>query len=215
MKRLTNRAGAGTAATLALFLLTIALAGCGTDGPPSSTNANPDALTPPPKPPAAPAETAKRATPLATTTSSWPGVEARLLSARPRSGLLTVEIELANTGNAPVTIDHYSAADATMTDDASKQIIKVFAPPGGQPAATADLTQTLQPGESTTVNAAFPLASTAQLVTISVPQIGRFEAIPLKPTGTSGEPSDPAKRALQKAENRARAESAGRPAKKG
>jgi hypothetical protein len=200
---------------LGVAFATLALAGCGPDAPPSNATAPTNAAAPKPADSAGPAAPAPAAAkPLATTGTSWPGVEARLTSARAKGSLLVVEIQLANTGAAPVSIERYSVADATMTDDKTKRVYEVYTPPGGQPAATADLTQTLAPGETTTVNAAFPLPSVSELVTLTVPKMGLFEAIPLKPhpEPVAGGPDD---RARQKAENRARAMSAGRDGKKG
>ena len=81
-------------------------------------------------------------------------------------------------------------ADATMTDDASKKGYHVFQLPGGPPNATTDLTQTLQPGESTAVSATFPLPSTARLVTVTFPRIGLFEAVKLYHENAAPKPRD-------------------------
>lgn len=96
--------------------------------------------------------------------------------------MLLVEVQLSNKGAAPVAIEHYSAEGATMSTDNSKTIFKVFTIPGRPPAATTDLTQTLQPGESTTINMTFPLPASARIVSLSVPKIGPLEGIKLEPT---------------------------------
>lgn len=212
------RARRRTAAGLCAFALSVlALSGCsdappatnGPNAPPTATNASKSTA-----PDATPTPAGEPAKPLAVTGTSWPGVEARLLRARPRSGLLVVEIQLTNTGGAPASIEHYSAADATAVTDVSKEVYGVFTPGGGQPAATTDLTQTLAPGESTTINAAFPVPSTAELATLTFPNLGLFSAIPLRQHPTSdASAADASQRAREKAENRARAMSGGRGAK--
>jgi hypothetical protein len=179
MRPVSSRPALTTAGIL-LFAAAIA-AGCGPDAPPQR-NGN---LGPPPgnvAPPPVPPRNAAPARPIVTQTTDWQGVEARLTTARRAGQFLIVEIQLANTSGAAVTIDKYSAASANITDDASKQIYEAYAPPGGVAAATTDLTQTLAPGETTTVNASFPLPATARLVTIVFPQIGRFEGVPLDPS---------------------------------
>ncbi len=161
--------------------------------PPRNGAAAPgNAAAPAPATPEAGAPTAPQPPrpPLATRPTDWPGVEARLSSAKAAGGLLLVEVQLANTGSAPASIENYSAAAAEMHDDVSTDLYGVFTPPGGQPAATAGLTQTLQPGETTTINMTFPLSSKAQLVSIMIPSVGLFEAVPLQPKGnTSGAPA--------------------------
>ncbi len=183
MTRLTKP----TTGLLALLLIsTGSLAGCG-DGPPAANKNTPATNAPKPNqgPSTPPPTTAPRPV-LATSTTEWPGVEARLRNVGGRGGLLFVEVELVNTSQAPVTIENYSAETAQMTDDASKQLYEPFAQPGHPPTATSGLTQTLAPGEMTTVNASFPLPSSTELVTIVFPKIGRFDAIPLRPKTAPG-----------------------------
>ncbi len=177
------------AGILPLLLLIAAgsLAGCGDSPPETNRNTGATNAAPTTKP-AEPAPTSSPRPVLATSQTEWPGVEARLRNVGGKGGLLFVEVELVNTGSAPVAIEHYSAASATMTDDASKQLYEPFAQPGHPPSATVDLTQTLAPGELTTVNASFPLPSRAALVTLVFPKIGRFDAIPLEPK--TGPPAD-------------------------
>lgn len=183
MTRLTKT----TTGLLALLLIsTGSLAGCG-DGPPAANKNTPSTNAPKPNPePSTPPPTSTPRPVLATSTTEWPGVEARLRNVGGRGGLLFVEIELVNTGQAPVTIENYSAETAQMTDDASKQLYEPFAQPGHSPAATSGLTQTLAPGEMTTVNASFPMPSKTELVTVVFPKIGRFDAIPLRPKTEPG-----------------------------
>lgn len=174
-----------TSRTLSIVALALFATACGSDAPPrnagpnlapitSGANSSNTASTTAPRP------TPEPKAPLATLASQWPGVEARLRTLNKSGQLLFAEVELVNTGSAPVTIENYSAASAQMTDDASKEIRNVFAPPGRAPAATVELTQTLAPGESTTINASFPISASARVVTLVFPNVGRFEAIPIR-----------------------------------
>jgi hypothetical protein len=171
----------------ALVLAAAPLAGCGPDAPPPRNAAGSGAAAPDvPAPGAGPAdpgapEPRPQRPPIMTKQTDWPGVEGRLVSVDANGGLLLVEVQLANTGSAPVTIENFSAESAQMHNDVSKEIYGVFTPPGGQPAATTGLTQTLQPGETTTINATFPVPRQANLVTVGIPHVGLFEAIPLRP----------------------------------
>ena len=132
-----------------------------------------------PSEPSEPAEPRPPRKPLATVLTEWAGVEARLLDCSRRGPTLLVEIELANTGTAPASIENYSARTAVMSDDATKATYEVFAA-GAGPVATDGLSQVLAPGETTTVTASFPLSSKARLVSMIFPKMGKFEAIPIR-----------------------------------
>lgn len=136
----------------------------------------------------APAEPKPPRKPIATASTEWPGIEARLMECSGRGTTLLVEIELANTSTAPVSIENYSARQAVMNDDKSKHSYEVLVV-GGPPVATDGLTQTLAPNEVTTVTASFPLPHNAELVTVAFPKIGKFEAIPLR-KGAGGAGTD-------------------------
>jgi hypothetical protein len=183
-----NRRSSRAQALTILALLTLApLSGCGSDEPPGRPKPTPPApVENKAQGPAARGADAPDRPALAVSPTEWPGVEGRLSTLQRNGNLLLVEVRLVNTGTAPVTIERYSATDATMTDDVSKKAYHVFQIPGGQPAATTDLTQTLQPGESTAVNASFPVPVTAQLVTVTFPRIGLFEAV--KPYAGNSQP---------------------------
>lgn len=114
--------------------------------------------------------------PIATATTDWPTLEARLIRAMRTGALVQVEVELANVGAAPVTIEGYSAREATLTDDASKDVVEPFAT-DGPPSATHDLTATIPPGEKAVVSAAFPLPGEAERVTIAFPRIDTFPGV--------------------------------------
>ncbi|MGB5034979.1 MAG: hypothetical protein WBQ66_00040 [Blastocatellia bacterium] len=114
--------------------------------------------------------------PIATIPSEFPGVESRLVTVSRRGQMLLVEIELVNTGAGPATIENYSAADATFIDDVSKTPMRPF-DTGTGPIATTGLTRTLQPGESATVSASFPVGPTSKLATLTFPKLGIFTAI--------------------------------------
>lgn len=114
--------------------------------------------------------------PIATIPSEFPGVESRLVTVARRGTTLHVEIELVNAGAAPATIEDYSAAEATLIDDALKQPVAPYDSGAGL-VATTGLTRTLQPGESATVSASFPLGPTAKLATLTFPKLGIFTAI--------------------------------------
>jgi hypothetical protein len=177
---------AARALALLALLAAAPLAGCSSDEPPARQKPAPTA--PAENKASAPTPEAPKAPALAVSPTEWPGVEARLTNLRSNGNMLLVEVTLVNTGAAPATIEHYSATEATMTDDASKMPYEVFALPGGQPVATTDLTQTLQPGESTAVNATFPLPSTAKLVTVTFPRMGLFQAVRLVQPQPDAEP---------------------------
>lgn len=116
------------------------------------------------------------ANPIATIPSEFPGVESRLVTVARRGQFLLVEIELVNAGAGPATIENYSAAEATFIDDALKQPVGPF-DSGSGPVATTGLTRTLQPGESTTVSASFPVGPKSKLATLTFPKLGIFTAI--------------------------------------
>lgn len=173
MTRLFRGAPATRCAALLLGTLMLGFAACESEPtkPVRSTNA---AVSEPPEP----AEPKPPRKPIRTETTDWPGIEARLMECSSRGTTLLVEIELANTSSAPVTIENYSARQAVMADDKSKHSYEVLEV-GGPPVATDGLTQTLAPNESTTVTASFPLPRNAELVTVIFPKIGKFEAVPL------------------------------------
>jgi hypothetical protein len=189
---MTRRLTTGIAGAVLSALFSTA---CASDAPPERRVA-PGAETPKavePLPPAPPAR------PIDTISTEWPGVEARLVTVTHSGQILFLEVQLANTGSTPVTIENFSAATATMTDDASKRIYEVFAAPGGgKPAATTDLTQTLAPGESTTFNAAFPVPTNARAVTVAIPRVGRFEDVRLDPADRERKAAEASNRATAK-----------------
>lgn len=114
--------------------------------------------------------------PIARIPSEFPGIESRLVTNSRRGTTLLVEIELVNVSAAPVTIENYSATEATLVDDALKQPVGVY-DTGTGAIATTGLTRTLQPGESTTVSASFPLGAKSKLATLTFPKLGIFTAI--------------------------------------
>ncbi len=114
--------------------------------------------------------------PIATTPSEFPGVESRLVTVSRRGQMLLVEIELVNSGAAPASIENYSAAEATFIDDVTKQPVGPF-DAGAGIVATTGLTRVLQPGESATVSASFPVGPTSKLATLTFPKLGIFTAI--------------------------------------
>lgn len=134
------------------------------------------------------AEAAPPLPPIATApVAAWPGVEARLTRCEPGSSLVSVEVELVNTGSAPVTIENYSATEATISD--GKHAYEVLRRASGSQ-ATSGLTATLAPGEKTAVFATFPKPESVARVTIDLPGLVKFENVA---------PRDP--RAVTKAPN--------------
>lgn len=117
--------------------------------------------------------------PLATAATEWPGIEARLMKCSPAGNLLVVEVQLFNTSAAPVTIENYSATEATAVDDKQKIALGVFQPPGRQAGATNGLTQTVEPGGFAAVSATFPHVPGSERVTLTFPKMALFTAVPI------------------------------------
>lgn len=145
---------------------------------PVAPNANSD--VPPPGTPGSPLVLKhSKDNPIAVSPSEFPGVEARLTNVSRSGQLLLVEIELVNTSPGPVTINDYSAAGATFIDDVLKQPVEPV-DTGQGPTATVGLTRTLQPGESATVSASFPVGAKSRLATLTFPKLGIFTAIEIE-----------------------------------
>lgn len=113
--------------------------------------------------------------------SEFPGIESRLVVVSRQGQMLNVEIELVNVGAGPATIENYSATDATFIDDVKRHPMRPFdTGTGAGPVATTGLTRTLQPGESATVTAVFPVGKAAKLATLTFPKLGIFTAIEIE-----------------------------------
>jgi hypothetical protein len=181
---------------LALPLVLLASA-CGGDDTPdasqyqadgSKTGAGAAAETAPPAPP--------RPT-LATSATGWQGLEARLVRFERVSNMLSVEVELVNVGGSRVPIQNYSAAGAQVTDEATRQTFGVFERTGMVVAST-DVNQDLDPGESTTINAVFPVPGSASSMTLTLPNIEPFASIAVP--GRSGQEPKTTPRGLRNAQ---------------
>lgn len=133
-------------------------------------------------PTAKPAPAAERPA-LATAATDWPGVEARLVVAKRPTPEAVFEVDLANVGSAPVTIDKYSAAGATVTWEGASAPQGPKASGGSVP-LTTDLTATLQPGETASVTATFHVPPTVKVLSVKFPSIAPFENLRLN-TGAS------------------------------
>lgn len=184
MTSLTARHSVATLrAATAVFALSIAILATGCESEPTRNGNKP--LTPVSNAGEAPAPGEPGSTlvlkhskdnPIATIPSEFPGVESRLVTVSRRGQMLLVEIELVNTGAGPASIENYSAAEATFIDDVTKQPIGPF-DAGAGIVATTGLTRVLQPGESTTVSASFPVGPKSKLATLTFPKLGIFTAI--------------------------------------
>ena len=119
---------------------------------------------------------------LATAATDWPGVEARLLRSRRDTNVLSVEVALVNVGTSRVTIENYSAAEAAAKDDESEHSYAVFERPGLISASTG-VTETLDPGESVIITAAFPVRPQTDTVTLTFPHIEPFSNITIEGAG--------------------------------
>lgn len=161
------------AAPAAALALALTLQACDEPGAPPAANS---AAPPKAEAPAAEPKPAAARAVIAAGGTEWPAVEARLLRNERTGAMVQVEIELANTGATPVTIENYAATAATLTNTDTGQSVEPFAA-GGPSVATKDLTATLQPNGTVVVSATFPYPSGASRATIAFPKINPFVGV--------------------------------------